>query len=456
MSTKQFPDEDKLQIYFDNTLPKKEKGKFFFGNQIAAPGLDPGETILFSYQKKLRYVAKAETGRRENKDRGEGYYSNFIVIKMPVRKVNVSLEEVERKLRAEAGLQKSLLHQGWTDIQDKRAEKVIEDMLFEDASTPSANDVPDGLPAKTPAHMKRHFTCYWTNATCKGHADYEGNPLEHTSGNRFVKSGVESDDSVYVVTVRKGLLYLIGRLTVARICSRAEAQEVLGTDDLWDAKDHIIAASATPMRFEFKVPIDITEKLLFIRKSGAVERPVFKKSGYLDQQTLRCVRKLSPESARLLDKLLPINKTVSNATKIVSTRKTSPTPSANDVPDGLPAKMKLTVYRFIRDTKTSRQIKEIYEKRCQVCGKRLEIQPGVSYAEAHHLQPLGGKHKGPDVHDNILCLCPNHHALFDYFAIPLDPAKLRLNKHKLRQSFVGYHNAHFHLRFGGDVGPNAL
>jgi 5-methylcytosine-specific restriction protein A len=121
----------------------------------------------------------------------------------------------------------------------------------------------------------------------------------------------------------------------------------------------------------------------------------------------------------------------------------APAPSANDVPDGLPARVKSLVHRFIRDTKTSRQVKELYEYRCQVCGERLEILPGVFYAEAHHLQPLGGEHKGPDVKDNILCVCPNHHALFDYFAISLDPAKLLLNKHDLRKSFVDYHNGHF-------------
>jgi hypothetical protein len=101
------------------------------------------------------------------------------------------------------------------------------------------------------------------------------------------------------------------------------------------------------------------------------------------------------------------------------------------------------VHRYIRDTVTSRQVKGLYENTCQVCGQRLEIAPGKFYAEAHHLKPLGGDHKGPDMKDNILCLCPNHHALFDYFAISLDTAKLKLNKHDLRKSFVDYHNEHF-------------
>jgi hypothetical protein len=117
------------------------------------------------------------------------------------------------------------------------------------------------------------------------------------------------------------------------------------------------------------------------------------------------------------------------------------TPSANDT-DGLPEKEKYTAYRFIRDTKTSRQIKALYGNRCQICGVCLQLPRGKFYAEAHHLKPLGGKHKGPDRKDNILCLCPNHHALFDYFAISLHQTKLHSKKHALNQSFVDYHNAH--------------
>jgi 5-methylcytosine-specific restriction enzyme A len=112
----------------------------------------------------------------------------------------------------------------------------------------------------------------------------------------------------------------------------------------------------------------------------------------------------------------------------------------NDTPDEFPERKDSVLRLLIRDTKISLQIKRLYEYRCQICRKRLKIRPCVFYAEAHHLQPLGGEHKGPDVKDNILCLCPNHHVLFDNFAISLDPAKLRLRKHDLRQSFVDYHN----------------
>jgi len=113
---------------------------------------------------------------------------------------------------------------------------------------------------------------------------------------------------------------------------------------------------------------------------------------------------------------------------------------ANDMPDEFPERKESVQHLLIRDTKKALKIKKDYDYTCQVCGQRLEIH-GAPYAEAHHLKPLGGIHGGPDSVDNILCLCPNHHVLFDYFAMPLEPAKIRLNeKHKLRPSFIKYHN----------------
>ncbi len=36
------------------------------------------------------------------------------------------------------------------------------------------------------------------------------------------------------------------------------------------------------------------------------------------------------------------------------------------------------------------------------------------------MRPLGKPHEGPDTVENVLCLCPNHHVLFDRGAIGLD------------------------------------
>ena len=79
----------------------------------------------------------------------------------------------------------------------------------------------------------------------------------------------------------------------------------------------------------------------------------------------------------------------------------------------------MTTTRIIRDTKLSRQIKRLYKYKCQVCGLCLEGPNGL-YAEGAHIRPLGRPHDGPDTPDNLLCLCPNHHYLFDVGAFSID------------------------------------
>ncbi len=116
-----------------------------------------------------------------------------------------------------------------------------------------------------------------------------------------------------------------------------------------------------------------------------------------------------------------------------------------------PKKFKTHVSRIIRDTVRARALKELHEYRCQVCGTRIQVSDGTFYIEVHHVRPLGGDHSGLDTINNMLVLCPNHHAMFD-FRIPrfLDceriemdgvcyPLTTKLN-HRLSPEVVDYHN----------------
>jgi hypothetical protein len=67
-----------------------------------------------------------------------------------------------------------------------------------------------------------------------------------------------------------------------------------------------------------------------------------------------------------------------------------------------PARVPSTTYRILRDTAKSRRVKALHGFKCQVCGKTIELSVGSRYAEGHHIQPLGGEHKGPDVEGNPL------------------------------------------------------
>ena len=111
-----------------------------------------------------------------------------------------------------------------------------------------------------------------------------------------------------------------------------------------------------------------------------------------------------------------------------------------------------TTLRIVRDTKLSKQIKTLYNYTCQVCGIRIS-ENTVGYAEAAHIRPLGSYHKGFDVPSNIICLCPNHHVMFDLgiFSINSDLTLKGISgslnqhsKHILSTESLAYHLKHIY------------
>lgn len=88
----------------------------------------------------------------------------------------------------------------------------------------------------------------------------------------------------------------------------------------------------------------------------------------------------------------------------------------------------------LRNTLLGAEIKRRYDNTCQVC--RIPVPLGFSryYAEAHHLWPLGSPHFGPDVSENIIIVCPNHHVMLDGAALTVVPDTLRL-RHAVKGLF---------------------
>ena len=83
----------------------------------------------------------------------------------------------------------------------------------------------------------------------------------------------------------------------------------------------------------------------------------------------------------------------------------------------MPDKIKYDTIRYIRDTHKSKILKKKYQNICQVCSYSIKINSAHSYSEVHHVKPL--HEGGHDDHDNMLVLCPTHHAEFDYRVIGL-------------------------------------
>ncbi|MDP9797714.1 hypothetical protein J2S43_006226 [Catenuloplanes nepalensis] len=132
------------------------------------------------------------------------------------------------------------------------------------------------------------------------------------------------------------------------------------------------------------------------------------------------------------------------------------TPKAADLPDEIagralpdgnasPGRALQKTYRLLRDTRLAREIKLLHRDRCQLCDLVLRLDAARTYSEAHHIIPVGNPHNGPDVAGNIIVLCPNHHALCDYGAIPLERSRIReITGHVISDASLEYHNSRIH------------
>lgn len=116
------------------------------------------------------------------------------------------------------------------------------------------------------------------------------------------------------------------------------------------------------------------------------------------------------------------------------------------------ARKEYYITRVVRDTEISKSVKQLYHYECQICRHSIETESGL-YAEAAHIKGLGRPHNGPDSVENILCLCPNHHTMFDYGRIAiaedltilgLQSTRLYTHKdHHIGKEYVNYHREHY-------------
>jgi putative restriction endonuclease len=129
-------------------------------------------------------------------------------------------------------------------------------------------------------------------------------------------------------------------------------------------------------------------------------------------------------------------------------------PPGRPAPGGDPSSQYSTVQRQVRNTAVTQWVKELYDFRCQICGLRLET-PSGGYAEGAHIKGRGRPHGGPDVIENVLCLCPNDHVRLDRGVVvisdELEVVERKSDKlvgnlhlaggHRLGREFVAYHRA---------------
>lgn len=125
-----------------------------------------------------------------------------------------------------------------------------------------------------------------------------------------------------------------------------------------------------------------------------------------------------------------------------------------------PSKKTINITTVERKQNVVQLLKNIYENTCQICDVKVEIGINDYMSEVHHIKPLGKKHNGPDIMENMIVVCPNHHTMLDRGAIALNltnklikhvnPAnqingKRLLLRHVIAQKYVDYHNEYIYF-----------
>ena len=275
----------------------------------------------------------------------------------------------------------------------------------------------------------RYFTHLWGKDWLVKGGPGEGKALDHTAGTSFKKRGVRGGDIVYVVAVRAGRLHLLGRLDVAEVCSRRRAEALLGTGDLWDAPDHVIAKAGTGTTTNYSrvIPPGAVAKLRFVSGSGSSIPAKFSAPGRLDHQTMRNVRELTPASARILDSYL-------GRTALGRTTDGEPDASADEAtfPEG--RKVFRQHQERERNQAIVRRAKALREKqdpdlRCDVCGfsfVQVYGTVGKGFVEAHHVLPLAELESITETRaEDLALVCANCHRMLHRRRPWLSKAELR-------------------------------
>jgi hypothetical protein len=123
--------------------------------------------------------------------------------------------------------------------------------------------------------------------------------LGHSASDQLDR--VQPDDTVWVATVYKGGDFvLLGRLEVGECTDEEGAKELLDTDDIWPAKYHVLSKPGYEEPLREVSLMDVAEDLRFLSKTGKDRLKVT--DGRVNAQQLQRIRRLTPESARMLEK----------------------------------------------------------------------------------------------------------------------------------------------------------
>jgi len=184
-----------------------------------------------------------------------------------------------------------------------------------------------------------------------------------------------------------------------------------------DGPPQEIGAAAVGKRKAYEVPIkfevllDPTREMLItrdalLRLGVSVETLNHQASGF---------RFTPAAAARRVDEIAALRIDEMTATKPPVTKEAQP-------PKERERRLEMRLEAYRRDSKLVRDLKRLYDGRCQICAARPFDGQFGALTEGHHIMWLC--RGGADSHNNVILLCPNHHAAMHEMDPKFDPPNL--------------------------------
>src|SRR5437879_4684937 len=106
------------------------------------------------------------------------------------------------------------------------------------------------------------FTSCWQHREMVRHGD--GEPVGVAYGSPFARRGVCPNDEVYIVSVHRGHVYLLGKMLVGAVTYAADDYRRLVGAEPEPAPEYLIADECTPARL-VELPDEVARGLRFRR-----------------------------------------------------------------------------------------------------------------------------------------------------------------------------------------------
>jgi len=286
--------------------------------------------------------------------------------------------------------------------------------------------------------VDRFWVCHWLFRNWRPDTQREGQPVRLAGSNIFRKRGVSAGDSVYIVSLGAGQLYLGGRMVVERFVSRPEALLLWNDDDLYDdAVKWVVGPeqSGTLLQLHRRLSPALTKQLRYLTKMGPRE-PFFVSETELSSQATRGLPELTPEPAALLDRVIDVTDRLPRTGQLLTVTEQMLRAHHGHLPDGNETESALLPFdpQVIDDART-RNLALIVQRRGQTAFREALLRAHDSTCcfsgctveqvlEAVHIVPYQGQTTS-HVRNGLL-LRTDLHTRFDLGLLTVDTATMTI------------------------------